>query len=343
MEGAGIPFGMGYNHSENFGRRGENMRSMMIVPALMLAGLLAGCAFVNVPLLQPPQPLEEQLLEGDGAKKILLLDISGAISEQEKSAGLLGRSSPAMVSLVRESLQKAAKDDKIGGVIVRINSPGGTVTASDIIHHDIVEFRKRKKVPVLACIMGVGASGGYYVAAAADEITAHPTAITGSIGVLLMKFNVEGLMGKIGVEEQTVKSGDKKDILSPFRRATPEEVALAQAIIDQLYGRFLDVVMARPGNTLSRDRLRKLADGRIYTAGQALEAGLIDKTGYLDDVITEIRKRIGDDQARIVTYYRPGSFKGSIYAAAGEQPGLPDFLGGVDVFSGSGFMYLWKP
>lgn len=215
-----------------------------------------------------------------------------------------------MVSLIRESLQKAEKDDRIAGLILRINSPGGTVTASDIIHHEIVEFRKRKNVPVLACIMSIGASGGYYVAAAADEIIAHPTAITGSIGVILMKFNVEGLMGKIGVEEQTVKSGDKKDIMSPFRKATPEEVKLGQVIIDQLYGRFLDIVMARTGNRLSRDELRKLADGRIYTAGQALEGKLVDRIGYLDDVIASIRKMAGDDSARVVSYYRPGTYKG---------------------------------
>lgn len=319
---------------------------MRFIPSLLFACLLslvAGCAFVNVPLMAPPQPLEEQVLEGEGAKKILLLDISGTISEQEKSGGLLGRPSSSMVSLIRESLHKAEQDEDIAGLILRINSPGGTVTASDIIHHDILEFKKRRKVPVLACIMGVGASGGYYVAAAADEIIAHPTAITGSIGVILMKFNVEGLMGKVGVEEQTVKSGDKKDIMSPFRKATPEEVKLGQVIIDQLYGRFLDIVMARTGNRLSRDELRKLADGRIYTAGQALEGKLVDRIGYLDDVIASVRKMAGDDRARVVSYFRPGTYKGSIYADAGEKGGVLEMFGGLDAFSAGGFMYLWRP
>lgn len=319
------------------------MRLVYGLSLLILLAALSGCAFVNVPLFQPPMPLEEVVVEGEGTKKILLLDISGTISEQGNSGGLLGRSSSSMISVIRESLQKAEKDRDLAGVILRINSPGGTVTASDIIHHDIVEFKKRKKVPVAACIMSVGASGGYYVAAAADEIISHPTAITGSIGVILMKFNVEGLMGKIGVEEQTVKSGDKKDIMSPFRKATPEEVKLAQEIIDQLYGRFLDVTMARPGNKLSRDELKKLADGRIYTAGQALEAKLIDRIGYLDDVITNIRKSVGDDNARVVTYYRPGSYKGSIYADAGEKGGVMEMLGSMGAISGASFMYLWRP
>ena len=316
---------------------------VVVVMQILLVSALGGCAFVNVPLMPPPMPLEEQVLEGDGAGKILLIDISGTISEQGKSGGLLGRSEPSMVSLIRESLQKAEKDTRIAGLILRINSPGGTVTASDIIHHEITEFRKRKHVPVLACIMGVGTSGGYYVAAAADEIIAHPTAVTGSIGVILMKFNVEGLMGKIGVEQQTVKSGEKKDILSPFRKATPEEVKLGQEIIDQFYGRFLDIIMARTGNKLSRDDLRKLADGRLYTAGQALEGKLVDRIGYLDDVIASIRKMAADDRARVVSYYRPGTYTGSIYAAAGEQGGVMEMFAGLDAFSSGSFMYLWRP
>jgi len=316
---------------------------LAVVVRILLVAVLGGCAFVNVPLVQSPMPLEEQVHEGDGTGKILLLDISGTISEQDKSGGLLGQPAPSMVSIIRESLQKAEKDGRIVGLILRINSSGGTVTASDIIHHDIVEFRKRRHVPVLACIMGVGASGGYYVAAAADEIIAHPTAVTGSIGVIMMKFNVEGLMGKIGVEEQTVKSGDKKDIMSPFRRATPEEVKLGQEIIDQLYSRFLDVIMARPGNRLTRDELRKLADGRIYTAGQALEGRLIDRVGYLDDVIESVRKMARDDNARVVSYYRPGAYKGSIYADAGEKGGALELFGGMDAFSAGSFMYLWRP
>ena len=320
------------------------MRYSLYLVLVVALSLQIGCAFVNVPLMPPVAPLEEQVLEGDGAKKILLLDISGTISEEGKSGGLLGRTAPSMVSIIRESLHKAEKDKSLSGIILRINSPGGTVTASDIIHHDISEFKKRTKIPVLACIMSTGASGGYYIAAAADRITAHPTAITGSIGVIMMKFNVEGLMGKIGVEEQTIKSGDKKDIMSPFRKATPEEVKLGQEIIDQLYGRFLDIIMARPGNTLTREELRKAADGRIYTAGQALQAKLIDKTGYLDDVISELRTSIGDDKARVVTYYHLGNYKGSIYAGNADKEGLAGLLGGgMDMLSGGGYMYLWRP
>ncbi len=313
-----------------------------ILRTLIIAMLvnLTGCAFVNVPLMQSPGPLKEKILEGEGKNKILLLDISGTISEKEKSRGLLESSSSSMVSLVRESLQKAENDSDIAGLILRINSPGGTVTASDIIHHDIVEFKKRKKIPVIACIMSVGTSGGYYVATAADEIYAHPTAITGSIGVILIKFDVEGLMEKIGVGQQTVKSGAKKDIMSPFRKATPEEVKLAQGIIDNLYGRFLDVIMERQGNKLTRQKLTTLADGSIFTADQALDSQLIDHVGYLDDVIAEMNRKFGNGKARVVSYFRPGNYKGSIYAEAGEKSGITEMLSGMDAFSGASFMYL---
>lgn len=319
--------------------------SLMLI--CIFAALLNGCAFVHVPLLTPPKALAEKVLEGEGGKKILLLDISGVVSEREKSGGLLAKGTSSMVDQTREALKKAEKDDAIAGIIVRINSPGGTVTASDIIRHDIAAFKERKKLPVYACIVGVGASGAYYVATAADRIVAHPTAITGSIGVLLLKFNVEVLLEKVGVREQTIKSGDKKDILSPFRQTTPEEQRLVQAIIDQLYERFLDMVIARPNNTLSRKELQLLADGRIYTAPQALAAKLIDKTGYLDDVIADMKKELGIEEARVITYYRPGSFKGSIYAEApSEAASLANLLGltaGTELLSESGFMYLWQP
>lgn len=319
------------------------MRLLLLSVLLTLCCSLFGCAFVTVPLLQPSGPLQEQTVEGEGGKKILLLDISGTISEQGKSGGILGGSAVSMVSQFHEALQKAEADSDVAGIILRINSPGGTVTASDIMYHDLMEFKKKRPIPVVACIMSTGASGGYYVATAADEIVAHPTSITGSIGVITVKFNVAGLMNKIGLEEQTVKSGDKKDIMSPFRRATPEEEKLGQEIINQLYSRFLDVIMARSGNQLGRDELKKLADGRVYTAWQARDARLIDRIDYLDGVIAGIKKKIGAEKARVVTYYRAGNYKGSIYADAGDKEGMFEMLGGLEMLTSSSFMYLWRP
>lgn len=307
--------------------------------------LSSGCAF-NVPLLQPPAAYEERVIEGEGRPKFLLLDISGVISEKERSGGL--KEKPSMVADIKEALQKAEKDDEIAGVLLRINSPGGTVTASDTILHELLAFKARKKVPLFACIIGMGTSGGYYVASAADEISAQPTAVTGSIGVLLMRFNVEGLLTKIGIAEHTVKSVDKKDFLSPFRPITPEEEKIIQAVIDSLHQRFMEVILARPGNTLTREELRQLADGRIYTAQQAAAARLIDRVGYLDESITAMKKKLNLEQARIVTYYRPGSYRGTIYSGpAGEGSPAINLINinadGLEFLAGSEFMYLWEP
>jgi protease-4 len=314
---------------------------------ILVAVFFTGCAYINVPLVPTPQPLQEQLIEGKGTAKILLMDITGVISAQEKEKMLTGNVTPSMVAIVRETLQKADQDPNIAGVIIRINSPGGTTTASDIIHHEIVRFRAQKKVPVYSCVTGTGASGAYYIAAATDNITAHPMSITGSIAVIMMTLNVEGLMNKIGVSELTFKSGDKKDILSPFRPATPEEKKLVQNIINQMHKRFVDTIAARPGNTLDRKDIEALADGRIYTAEQALAAKLIDRIGYLDDVITEMKKTIGVTDARIVTYYQQGDYKGTIYSGStAESSRLTRMLtggNGIDWLGETQFMYLWRP
>lgn len=308
--------------------------------------LLNGCVRVDVPLLQPPGELREKTIEGEGGAKLLLMDIEGFISEKGKSGAL--KEGPSMVADVREALLKAEKDPDVAGVILRINSPGGTVAASDIIRHELLVFKERKKVPVYACITGIGASGAYYIASAADEISAHPTAITGSIGVMVMRFNVEGLMTKIGVKENTVKSADKKDFLSPFRPATPEEEKIIQEIIDSLYRRFLDVVMARPGSHLKRPELERLADGRIFTAEQALAAGLINRVCYLDDVVEGMKKKLNLKEARVVGYYRPDSYRGTIYSASSvEKPQMINLINinadGLQLLSGTEFLYLWKP
>ena len=162
-----------------------------------------------------------------------------------------------------------------------------------------------------------------------------------------MKFQITGLMEKIGVSEQTVKSGAMKDIMSPFRPGTPEEERLIQGIIDGMYRRFVDVVQARPGNRLSREELLGAADGRIYTADQALKAGLIDRVGYLDETIALMKQRLGLDRASVITYYRPGGYRGTIYS--GLPDGSPPVInllnidaGDLEMLASSRFLYLWQ-
>jgi protease-4 len=306
--------------------------------------LLSGCAFVNVSMVLETMPLEEKTLEGEGRSKILLLDVSGFISGKERRSGLHTESS--MVATLKEALQVAKKDRDVRGVIIKINSPGGTVTASDIVYHELLSFRKQKGVLIYAVITDVGASGAYYVASASDKIMAHPTSITGSIGVVAMKFNMEKLMEKIGVQEETLKSADKKDMMSPFRPSTPEEKEIMQSIMDSLHERFVDVVVTGRNGSLSRKEIEPLADGRIYTSGQALESGLIDKIGYLEDAVELMKESLQIEEARVVTYVRPGSYKGTIYSAS-RGPGVVNLINiNADALSqthGVQFMYLWSP
>ena len=167
---------------------------------------------------------------------------------------------------------------------------------------------------MVAHILDLGTSGAYYIAQAADRIVAQPTTVTGSIGVILVRPSVSGLLGKIGVETAEITSGPHKAMGSPFRPLADDDRALFQTVIDDLYGRFVDAVVAgRP--QLARDRIMALADGRIYTAEQARSAGLVDGIGYLDDAVDSLRDAAGLTSATVVTYTRPGQYKGSIYAA----------------------------
>ncbi|MFB3926817.1 MAG: signal peptide peptidase SppA [Syntrophales bacterium] len=317
----------------------------------MIFIFLGGCAYVQVPLFTPVQPLQEKVLEGEGASKILLVEVAGVISEQEKQKKMGLTEEVSLVAQIKEELQKAEKDKLVAGVLLKIDSPGGTVTASDMIYHELMAFKKKTGKRVFACITGLGTSGGYYIASAADEIMAHPTALTGSIGVIAMKMNVHGLLEKVGVKNETFKSGSMKDLLSPFRPSSPQEVEVMQTIINQLYKRFIDVIVTGRNGALKREAVEKLADGRIYTAEQAFNNKLIDHIGYMDDAISRLKKSLKLSQARIIVYVRPGHYKGSIYSSypASTSSWPLNFsliqIGsdGVSPLPEVKFMYLWNP
>lgn len=295
----------------------------------LLALMATGCITVKVNLFEEEKPLKETTVSGEGGDKILLLDLSGMMLETPRGGlwGLLGKGvAPARV---KEELDKARKDDRVKALVLRINSPGGTVSAADMIYHEIVQFKEERRVPVVACFMGLAASGGYYVAQAADEIIAHPTTLTGSIGVVAMKFNVKGLMNKVGVEQDTVKSGPWKDFWSPFKPATEAEKQMMQAIIDDFYRQFVQVV--EQNRKLTRQEAQKVADGRIFTAAQARNLKLVDQVGYLDDAVKAARQRAGLPEAQVVVYQRPDSYRPTVYSL------------GPELFNDLGpqFLYLW--
>lgn len=309
---------------------------------LFLAITLSGCVTINLPSVQP---LAEKVIAGEGKPKILLVDISGIIKDEE-SANIFGASKPNLTARIKEELDLASKDEDVKAVVLRINTPGGSVTTSDIISHEIDNFKKKRKVPVVAELMDVAASGGYYIASSADRIIAHPTTVTGSIGVIAISVNASGLMEKIGITNQTIKSGPMKDIGSPLKPMTEEERKVLQSVIDGMYEGFLDRVMLGRTDRFTRDELRKIADGRVYTASQAKDLKLVDSIGYLDDAIDWAKQAAGVKEARVVTYGAPRSYKNNIYSKAEPAPAgisIINIDAGIPKAAGMEFMYIWLP
>lgn len=321
---------------------------------ILILPLLSGCVFVS-PVLYPRKSSLEETTVRKAEKwlttdKILLLDISGIITDTDEG-GLL-TSGENMIDEVKERLKKASKDPSIKAIVLRINSPGGGVTASDILYNEIKNFRTETEKPVIAHIMDLGASGGYYVALGADKISAQPTAVTGSIGVIAMFPNLQRLTRLIGVEMRIVKSGDNKDIGSIWRDFSEEEREILQGIIDDMYQRFLDVVKEnRPG--IDPNRLKTFADGRIFTANQAMEAGLIDEVNRLDDALDSAIEAAEIEDAEVIVYKRAYQYRNTIYANTTKQTPQADHstrIGlmnidarGLQSSHSPRFMYLWMP
>ena len=307
----------------------------------------SGCSVVSIDLSPRIRPLEEQTVEGSGDDKILLMDVSGFLSD-ESTSGLLSIGTPPprvpLLVRIREELKKATHDQKVKALILKVNTPGGTVTAADVIYRELELFRREKKVPIVAVMMDVAASGGYYIALAADTIVAHPTSVTGSIGVIMLTFNAEGLMQKIGVAANAIKSAEHKDMGSPFRALTPEERGIFQSVIDGLYQQFVAKVVAR--RALPEATAKTLADGRVYTAQQALEQRLVDRIGYMDEVVRLTREAAKLEKARVVVYHRPRQYRATYYAESTTQTDTPlttaGALGSL-ITPGPKFLYLWWP
>jgi len=320
---------------------GVTLGRKMVVFAL--GALISACTY-NVSLFPVLEPLQEKVVAGKGLDKVALIDISGFISEAP-SAGLV--EVPGMVARVKETLKLAEEDERVKAIVLRINSPGGTITASDLIYHEVMAFKERTGKKVVVSILDVGASGAYYISMAADRIIAHPTAITGSIGVIWVQMNLEGLLEKVGVNAESIKSGRNKDFSSQFKPLSDEGRAIIQGIINDMYARFLAVI-AKGRKNLSPEQIKSLADGRVYTASEAEKFGLVDDIGYMDDAIEAAKTAAGLKEAQVILYNRPGAFKSNIYSQTVPQQkhllslsGLPS--GHALQGKSPQFLYLWMP
>jgi len=204
-----------------------------------------------------------------------------------------------------DEIERFRKIPNVRAVVVRIDSPGGAVAPSQEIYEAIV--RAREKKPVYASLGAVGASGGYYIASAAEKIYANPGTLTGSIGVAMHLRNVQGLLAKIGIDNAIIKSGEFKDAGSPYRKMTPKESKYLQAVSDDIYEQFLQAVAQ--GRRMDRDRAAELAEGKIYTGGRARELGLVDSLGGLQTALREAGKSVGiPEDPHVVSFRRKRRF-----------------------------------
>ena len=247
---------------------------------------------------------EELFVQGDEdtKDKIAVIYLTGVISSSADGA----TSEEGMVGDIQEQLDQAIDDKHVKAIVLRINSPGGEVVASDAIYQAVLEARDKK--PVVASIDTVGASGAYYAAVAADYIVANELSITGSIGVILESFTIGGLADKIGIKFYTFKSGRYKDLLNPTREPTEDEKAMVQGLIMEVYNKFVGIV-AEERKMKVEDLKNGLADGRILSGKQALDAGFVDALGYFDDAVDKAKELASVKKAKVVRYVAPFSLR----------------------------------
>jgi len=315
----------------------RRLRIIIIILSVILIGTLSSrCTKPEEPYPSDEAPkLKEIWSFGSGDVKTVRIPLTGVIM-RTGDEGFFGAQSD-MVENILMQIRAAGRDPEMQAIILEVNSPGGGVTPSDEIYHALSRFRaSRPDRRVLIFIRDLGASGAYYAAMAGDLILAEPTAVIGSIGVIMQTINLEGLSKKIGIADVTIKSGTHKDMLNPFHSVDTNQVALLQELIDEMQRRFAGIVSE--SRQLDPADLPELFDGRIFSARLALEKGLIDEIGYWDDALAHTAKLLGTNAIYVVRYETKKSFIESLIS--GENPVTLPNLRAVHAPK---FLYLWKP
>ncbi|TWU16492.1 S49 family peptidase [Allorhodopirellula heiligendammensis] len=303
--------------------------------------------------------------------RIAIVDVDGLILNRNFSG--LNSMGENPVALFREKMRRIECDGSISAVVLRINTPGGGVTATDILAHDVTRLKQCRDIPVVACLMTTGCGGGYYLATHADQIVAHPTSVVGGIGVILNSYNMEDTLGQYNIIPVPVKSGDKIDLGSPQRTMKISEREILQAMADQFHERFIAQVQRSRGaklrqtlpplalglsdqkrdneavdhEPLSASDTNQIFDGRVWTGLQAVEQGLVDSTGYLDDAIDLAGRMAGlPVNAPVVLLRRDNDRALSEFDVTPNSPMsslLPISIPGLDRAKMPTFLYLWQP
>ena len=320
--------------------------SALFTFALFISG--CGATAFEVRVIPENQQLQETELKSDRgmfvSDKIAVIDVDGVMYNSPQGGFMSKGENP--VSTFIEKLDMAAADKNVKAVVLRLNSPGGSVAATDIMYNSLIEFKQRKPIPVIAAMMDTACSGAYYLACACDGIIAQPSCVTGSIGTIMQTFSVQGTMEKLGVKAVAIKSGKMKDMASPLHDLKQQDQQVLQSIINDFYEQFL-VVVQNGRKDIDSDKIRQLADGRVYTAKQALNEKLIDRIGYTNDAVNWAKQLASVEKSSTVIYHRPQDYKPNIYASSMSSTNpvgalvnieIPDWLNSTGVQ----FLYLWQ-
>lgn len=331
------------------------MRNLTCLGLLMVVLASVGCGpttFV-VGIAPGDQQFTETVIQrsaGRSRDKVAVIDVSGMILNA-KTPGLF-REGENPVSEFREALDKAAGDENVKAVLLRLNTPGGAVTASDAMYRDLISFKQSSGKPVVVQMMDVAASGGYYVACGGDYIIAYPSTVTASIGVIIQTVSLQPALSSIGIQTEAITSGPNKDAGSPLSAMTKGHREVMQSMVDGFYVSFRKIVRdARPN--ISAVDFEQVTDGRIISGTRAYEVGLVDGLGDMDDSFAKAKELAGLKDASLVRYHRPLEYVASPYAAApgaGTASGTTqvnmlqlNLDGGMGALTSPGFYYVWMP
>ncbi|HMP68209.1 MAG TPA: signal peptide peptidase SppA [Pirellulaceae bacterium] len=278
---------------------------------------------------------DEEWSFGSGTTKVVRLSLEGMIF-RSIDTGWFGGSYDMTASLLAQ-IQAAIQDPEVKAILLEIDSPGGAVNPTDEIYRALMAFRASAEGRVIVThVRDMAASGGYYAAMASDWIYADPTAIIGSIGIIMQTLNWHALSERLGISDVTIKSGANKDMLNPFRESRPEELALLQDVVDDLHLRFVSIVSEARGYT--SEELTALADGRVFTAPRALHHGLVDDIGTWRDATAKIAELLDVPEVRLIRYYRQAGFLDWLFRAR-----LPEPVRLLHPVQPPRFLYLWSP